>query len=430
MGAKAVRMRGMNALRKMWRAFARAKGGGAAIIFALALVPMVMAAGAGVDFTRALIVRSKMGAALDAAALAIGSTSGLNTEAMRATAQSFFNANYTLDSSYGATPVLTVTPSDQQIVITASASMPTFFIRLAGYDALSVANSTTVVWGQIKLWVSLVLDNTGSMRDSGKMDALKGASHSLLTMLENAADAEGDVRVAIIPFNKDVNVGSANYQSSWLKWTDWDADNGSWNNWWCSWYPVGCSWNAASHSTWNGCVTDRDQDYDTRNTTPSNNATKFPTEEYSDCPTSIQPLTYNWTTLSNKIDAMTSVGNTNQTIGLAWGWLAMTQGVPLSPPALPENTNRVIILLSDGLNTQNRWSSSQSAVDARMALACTNAKADGITIYTVLVMSGNSSVLKGCASDASKYFQLTEASQITTAFTTIGQQITNLRVSQ
>ena len=96
-----------------------------------------------------------------------------------------------------------------------------------------------------------------------------------------------------------------------------------------------------------------------------------------------------------------------------------------------------MILLSDGLNTQDRWygdgSNQSSQVDTRMALACTNAKAADFTIYTVYVdlngTQGNSTVLQNCASDATKYFDLTSAQQIITTFNAIGEQITNLRLN-
>jgi hypothetical protein len=134
---------------------------------------------------------------------------------------------------------------------------------------------------------------------------------------------------------------------------------------------------------------------------------------------------------------MAAAGSTNQTIGLAWGWQAQSQGVPLSAPALPANTQQIMILLSDGLNTQDRWygngTDQSSGVDGRMALACTNAKAAGFTIYTVFVdlngTQGNSTVLQNCATDATKYFDLTSSDQIITTFNAIGEQITNLRVN-
>jgi hypothetical protein len=119
--------------------------------------------------------------------------------------------------------------------------------------------------------------------------------------------------------------------------------------------------------------------------------------------------------------------------------MLMTKGSPISDPgALPSGTQSVLILLSDGLNTQNRWtgdgSDHSTDVDARMSLACANAKAAGVTIYTVFVdlggTQGNSSTLQTCASDSAKYFDLTQSSQIITTFNQIGDQITKLRVVQ
>ena len=60
-------------------------------------------------------------------------------------------------------------------------------------------------------------------------------------------------------------------------------------------------WTPANHSTWNGCVTDRDQNFDTTNDAPVASATLYPTEQYASCPVSTIGLTNNWTTLSDKI---------------------------------------------------------------------------------------------------------------------------------
>jgi hypothetical protein len=42
---------------------------------------------------------------------------------------------------------------------------------------------------------------------------------------------------------------------------------------------------------------------------------------------------------------------------------------------------------------------------------------------------GNSTVLQNCATDSSKYFDLTTSGAIITTLNSIGQQITSLRVS-
>ena len=149
-------------------------------------------------------------------------------------------------------------------------------------------------------------------------------------------------------------------------------------------------------------------------------------------------MSFDWTSLQSTVSNMNANGSTNQTIGLAWAMQAQTAGLPLSAPTLPANTSQYIILVSDGLNTQNRWtgdgSNHDSGVDARMALACTNAKSAGFIVYTIFVdlagTQGNSSVLQNCASDSSKYFDLTTSGAIITTLNAIGTQITNMRVSQ
>src|SRR5215510_14578605 len=81
-------------------------------------------------------------------------------------------------------------------------------------------------WGNTRLRVALALDNKGSMASEGKMDALKTASHNLLTQLKNAAVHPEGVYVSIVPFSKDVNFGPDNYAESWVRWDLWEAVNG------------------------------------------------------------------------------------------------------------------------------------------------------------------------------------------------------------
>ncbi|HMK42069.1 MAG TPA: pilus assembly protein TadG-related protein, partial [Methyloceanibacter sp.] len=52
------------------RSFARDKAGNVAILFGLALIPIVIGVGAAIDYGRALVVRDRMADAADAAALA------------------------------------------------------------------------------------------------------------------------------------------------------------------------------------------------------------------------------------------------------------------------------------------------------------------------------------------------------------------------
>ncbi|MFX9653433.1 hypothetical protein ABTU72_19060, partial [Acinetobacter baumannii] len=83
-------------------------------------------------------------------------------------------------------------------------------MKMVGLPKLDFGASSTTVWGTTKLRVALALDNTGSMASSGKMDALKTAAKNLIDTLKTAAKTDGDVYISIIPFAKDVNVGTGN----------------------------------------------------------------------------------------------------------------------------------------------------------------------------------------------------------------------------
>ena len=223
------------------------------------------------------------------------------------------------------------------------------------------------------------------------------------------------MQVAIVPFATDVNVGTGYVDAPWIDWTDWDAANGTCSN---DELPSksSCSRTArhgrhARHSTWNGCVNDRDQNNDVLNTVPVAGApaTLFRAHQAAACSASMMPLGYDWTALNNKVDAMTPTGNTNVTIGLAWGFQLVSPVDPFNAPPPADDLEKVIVILTDGTNTQNRWSSTKSVIDARTQKVCDNIKAANIKLYTVRVIDGNASLLKGCATKPTMYYDVEQA---------------------
>ena len=119
--------------------------------------------------------------------------------------------------------------------------------------------------------------------------------------------------------------------------------------------------------------------------------------------------------------------------------MSLTGGGPFTVPAMDPTYQyqQIIILMSDGLNTQNRWDgtgwSQSSEVDSRMALACRGAKDAGLTIYTIHVNTDGdptSTVLRDCATDINKFFTVTSSSQLGTVFTTIGSNLAKLRIAK
>ncbi len=518
-------------------AFRIARGGNVAITFAFATLPIVTFVGFAVDYSHANSVKVALQSALDATALMLSKEAATDTSSqLQQNADKYFRALFTRPEATNINISATYTTSGgTALVVNGSADVPTFFLGLIPgqpFQNLAVSGSSTAKWGSNLLRVALVLDNTGSMADDGKITALKSATNSLLTQLQSAATNNGDVYVSIIPFVKDVNLGAANYSSNYIYWgtsaqdpglTDnnsWDANNGtctisnkssrssctaagscsiSGNNsqssctgagvcsnpgettqsnctgnkactksqytsktnctnnggtWafgtWTAGVWSGGVWTPLTHNAtnWNGCVMDRGNstvpdtvnNYDTNSASPSSSpmipSSLYPAEQYSSCPQAVMGLSYNWTAMSSLVNAMQPAGNTNQAIGLQLGWMTLVGGGGMfNVPAQQAGYtySQVIILLTDGLNTQDRWYTSQSSIDARQQLTCNNIKAAGITLYTIQVNTGGdptSTLLQNCASTSDKFFLLTSASQIMSVFTQIGTNLTQLRVAK
>ena len=424
------------------------RDGGVAPMLALAALPLFGFVGAAVDFSRAASVRTAMQGALDASALMLSKDAeSLSADALSQKSSEYFNAQFNRPEANGV-QVSEQFSSPQQgsfaLKLTASGSIDTLFTRLLGQSQIQFSASSEVLWGIKKLNLALVLDNTGSMGSSNKMTNLKIAAHNLLTTLKNAAKTPGDIKVAIVPFATDVNVGTGNYQASWIYWDDtaksdnesWDANNGT-----CSKTSYkkrstcksnGGTWTPNNHTTWNGCVWDRDQNNDVANTVPlfGAPATLFRAHQASACSASMMPLSEDWTALNAKIDDMTPTGYTNVTIGMAWGYQLLSPVEPFNAPSPAPDLDKVVVILTDGTNTQNRWTSSATAIDARTQKACDNIKAADIKVYTVRVIDGNASLLQGCASKLSMYYDVQDANQLNNVFSSIAQNLANLRIAK
>ena len=452
------------------RRFTGANEGNIAILFGIAVIPIITFVGAAVDYTRANSARSSMQAALDSTALMLAKdlTEGtITTSQISAKADAYFKALYTNPEAKSLVITATYTQNSgngSTILINGAGAIDTTLMRVAGFPTMGFTTSSTSAWGNVRMRVAMVLDVTGSMASSGKMGAMQTAAKSLVDQLSLLNKTTGDMYISMVPFAKDVNLGTSYKDETWIDWDVWSDQNPTWGT--CSnpskTSKSSCLSNSSrvwtpDKSKWTGCVTDRTQDYDTKNAAPT--STNAPTmvvpEEYvakdwngnvteQYCKTGnspyvgkIVPLTNDWATLKTNIDNLEPTGNTNQGIGLAWGWLTLGVGVvPFNAPA-KDTANytykEAIVLLSDGLNTQNRWYSDAASIDARQKILCDNAKAANITIYTVQVNTGGdptSTVLQYCASGTDKFYLVTDPNQTLTVFNSIGQSLAKLRVAK
>lgn len=192
--------------------FARNSRGNVAMMWALMGAVLVGLVGISVDFTRAQAIRNQMQNAADGAALVAERSSNLPLSQRTAAAQAFFNAEMG-DMAVATTfSVHELTEGGHEV--TAQMPMPLSLARVVFNRDWDIAvNSVAEANASPPIEVALVLDNTGSMAND--MPGLRTAAHDL------AADLlalDGDtVRVALVPFVAQVNIGN---QPSHLAWMD------------------------------------------------------------------------------------------------------------------------------------------------------------------------------------------------------------------
>src|SRR5208282_6336650 len=151
--------------------------GNVAVISALAALPMMAAVGCAIDYSNASMIRTKLQAAADAAALAtVSINSPIITTAKNMTANgtvsggstyatSFFTAN--LPASYSTlSPTVSVSKTGTTITATVSFSttVATYFTGLIGYPNITIADTSTASY-TLPTYINfyLMLDVSGSM---------------------------------------------------------------------------------------------------------------------------------------------------------------------------------------------------------------------------------------------------------------------------
>jgi Flp pilus assembly protein TadG len=386
--------------------YAHDEGGNIILLFGIVGTALILFSGAALDYERSSQARTALQNAADAVVLGVArdAKDGASTDALKTLAASRMATM--LPGNY-AFSVKSVSTAGGGLTLTAEGAVPAGLTSVIGYSTLKQTVTSAAIWGTGKLEVALVLDSTGSMANFSRMVELKKAAAALLTALQSSEP--GLVKVAIVPFDVNVRVPTSNKTASWFK-----------SDWWVSWF-------------WNGCIADRDQSNDVGDADVSGSSTKYPGALCSSNQlTTIQPLTDDFVQLNSKVNALTPAGNTNITIGLAWGMAVLSSKEPFAEgvaPGTPDVT-KIIVLMTDGDNTENRWTSNASDINARTQLACQSAKTDGkILIYTVRLMEGNATLLENCASSPDNYYDVENAADLVPAFRAIGERISQLRLS-
>lgn len=204
------------------RRLAKNQAGNTMAIVAAAIIPLAGLIGGGVDMSRAYMVRSRMQQACDAAALAgrrAMTTSSMTTSDI-AEATKFFNFNFPQETFGSAkfTPTIQSKPGETTTVqVSAATTVPTTIMRIFGFQTLNIAVNCDSRFDIGNTDVMLVLDTTGSMKESissgsgstttTKLAALQQAVKDFYDTLGPGSDSTGRIRYGFMPYSSTVNVG-------------------------------------------------------------------------------------------------------------------------------------------------------------------------------------------------------------------------------
>jgi Flp pilus assembly protein TadG len=229
------------------RVLAKDQHGAVMAIVGLAIIPLFAVVGLAIDGGRGYMLKSKLSYAIDAAGLAGGRA--FDTDLRETDIAMFFEANF--PTGYmGAElapghPLVTFDDEENTITIEATATIPTRFMSVAGVHEMSVSSRTVIRRELQGMELVLVMDNTGSMRSGGKIDAMKDAAAELIEILYGSRDEVEDFYVGLVPYAATVNIGS--HREDWL--TGYDAGD-------------------FAPTTWKGCVEARDYPNDSNDALP------------------------------------------------------------------------------------------------------------------------------------------------------------------
>lgn len=411
------------------RRFKTDNKGSTAVVFGLALLPLIGFVGAAVDYSRAAAIHSEMQKSVDAAALSLVRAPAGETQAqLLDRAKNVFNANMRPNTSVQFEP-LTVRREGKAITVAAAGRMSTAIAGVIGVEAMDVGASASVNSGANRIEIALVLDNTGSMAEAGKMDELKKAVGNLVDRLGRMKAGRDDIRVSVVPFNTQVRLDAGLRDADWLRF-DVTLENPNFA-------ARGLRSAPPSRRDWTGCLSDRDQRYDATSDAPSAMLqTKYVAAPCHYAPMArTQPLTDDLESVRATANSMQPAGATNITIGLATGLATLRRDHPLgSTSSDAPDVMKFLILLTDGDNTQNRWggtgverNSYVGQIDSRLRTACNEARTRNVQIFTVKVIEGPTDLLRGCASDPSMYKEVKNAGEMTPIFEQILKAINATR---
>jgi Flp pilus assembly protein TadG len=400
------------------RRFARDRRGNISMFFGLAAIPVCLGAGIAVDYSRLIVAKADLQAAVDAAALASANAYASSQENYEAIADDQLAINLATSGDLVFENIDTevvVDPVNDTLTLKAKTSIPTTFMAVAGIEQMDLFddNASDGVTSTVKLpifsdhrkgEIILVMDYSSSMLENvGGQQKYKTMRTEAKKLVEDLSQdgTNDDVKFGLVPFSHAVRVTM----------------------------PRQYFYDYTGTTNMTSCIEDRRYPYNLEASTPdtstSKNSTKFRTQSCSNFSTNnlnVRSLTTSHSGTTTQIQNMVPYGNTHIALGLETAWHLLTANAPFTQAVEPNSeTLKAIVLLTDGQQTSpgygpsGAWSVSQA--EANTTSLCTAMKTAGIRVITVsfdLNDEATENRLRNCAStddDGNRYYYDTDTNQ-------------------
>ena len=402
------------------RRFRTCQSGATAVVFALSVVPLLMAGGLAIDYVRYSNAQTRLQASLDAAALAVAAAGNLSNSERIAAGHATFD--HDIERAGVAAGEIT---SDfkfcgKTVEASASFDLPVGLMQIAGFSAMTVVATTEInIPEDRRAEIVLVLDYSGSMNDmlggQVKYVAMKNAAKKLISGLVTAGPKK--LKIGLVPFSHHVYV---TLPAAYVK-----GQSGTGN--------------------WTGCTQDRKYPYNLTDATPTTgDDTKWGQAQakvhagdgcaaYAPNHLTVAPLTTDFTALKTQLEDMRPYAWTHIALGAEFGYQVLSPDAPFTQGASysDKNTQKVMILLTDGMQTEPSFGPGVRNVNQgqkNLSSICENAKAQNITIMTVAYNIDDIETvnrLRNCTTDPAKnFFDIGSGNNVSAAFDEIRKQIT------
>lgn len=194
------------------RKFIRDTKGAFAMQFALMAVPLCVCTGLAIDGGRAFLAHYELASALDAAALAAGSTLDEDAD-LDEVARLFVEKNFKTQHDEPIDLELILSDDDDVLTLQGTVKINTFFMPLVGQPYVEVSAESEVRRGGNHVEVALALDVTGSM-NATRMAGLTAASKALIDEVVGTIQTPYFSKVAVVPWAQSVHVGNTHVDAS------------------------------------------------------------------------------------------------------------------------------------------------------------------------------------------------------------------------